>query len=86
MIKRVATSIITLAVLIGSLVACGGTTQLAAPSSEPEPIVEETPEDGHDGHDADGGEFNFELLTEHPFDCLNQELDVFVNVLSLIHI
>ena len=42
--------------------------------------------------DADGGdysppvvsgEFNFELLTEHPFDCLNQELDVFVNVFGI---
>ncbi len=29
------------------------------------------------------GEFNFELLTEHPFDCLNQELDVFVNVFGI---
>ena len=45
MIKRVATSIITLAVLMGSLVACGGTTQVVAPTPEPEPIptVEETP-------------------------------------------
>ena len=42
--------------------------------------------------DADGGdysppgvsgEFNFELLAEHPFDCLNQELDVFVNVFGI---
>ena len=29
------------------------------------------------------GEFNFELLKEHPFDCLNQELDVFVNVFGI---
>ncbi len=29
------------------------------------------------------GEFNFEILTEHPFDCLNQELDVFVDVFGI---
>ena len=29
------------------------------------------------------GEFTFELLTEHPFDCLNQELDVFVDVFGI---
>ena len=34
MIKTVATSIITLAVLMGSLVACGGTTQVAAPTDD----------------------------------------------------
>ena len=83
MIKRVATSIIAVAVLMGGLVACGGTTQVVTPTPEPEPIVEETPEEGHDGHDAAGSEFNFELLTEHPFDCLNQELDVFVNVFGI---
>ena len=33
---------------MGSLLACGGTTQVIAPTSEPEPIVEETPEDDHD--------------------------------------
>ena len=47
MVKRVLTSIITLAVLMGVLVACGGTTQVVAPTPEPEPepIVEETPEE-----------------------------------------
>ena len=49
MVKRVLTRIITLAVLMGVLVACGGTTQVVAPASEPEPepepIVEETPEE-----------------------------------------
>ena len=33
---------------MGSLLACGGTTQVVAPTPEPEPIVEETPEDDHD--------------------------------------
>lgn len=33
---------------MGCLVACGGTTQVVAPTPEPEPIVEETPEDDHD--------------------------------------
>ena len=42
--------------------------------------------------DADGGdysppviigEFNFEIFSEHPFDCLNQELDVFVDVFGI---
>ena len=33
---------------MGSLLACGGTTQVIAPTPEPEPIVEETPEDDHD--------------------------------------
>ena len=167
MIKRVATSIITLAVLMGSLVACGGTTQVAAPTddeisdesgreqllqeilAEPELgisrdlaecfidyVVDNSPLDfeqwntlgndypvsaealeglseeemedlvsvvaigvedcglfDEDYEDADGGdyssppvsgEFNFELLTEHPFDCLNQELDVFVNVFGCL--
>lgn len=28
-------------------------------------------------------EFTAELLAEHPFDCLNQELDVFVNVFGI---
>ncbi len=28
-------------------------------------------------------DFNFELLTEHPFECLNQELDVFVDVFGI---
>ena len=43
MVKRVLTSIITLAVLMGVLVACSGTTQVVAPTPEPEPepIVEE---------------------------------------------
>ena len=49
---------VTLAVLMGSLVACGGTTQVVAPTPEPEPepTVEETPEEGHDeeGHDEEG--------------------------------
>ena len=47
MVKRVLTSIITLAVLMGVLVACSGTTQVVAPTPEPEPepIVEETPEE-----------------------------------------
>ncbi|MBM46097.1 MAG: hypothetical protein CL458_07585 [Acidimicrobiaceae bacterium] len=48
MFKAVATSIVTVAVLMGSLLACGGTTQVVAPTPEPEPIVEETPEDDHD--------------------------------------
>ena len=33
---------------MGSLVACGGPTQVVAPTPEPEPIVEVTPEDDHD--------------------------------------
>ena len=45
MVKGVATSIITVAVLMGCLVACGGTTQVVAPASEPETTVEETPEE-----------------------------------------
>ena len=47
MVKGVATSIITVAVLMGVLVACSGTTQVVAPTPEPEPepIVEETPEE-----------------------------------------
>ena len=45
MVKGVATSIITVAVLMGCLVACGGTTQVVAPTPEPEPTVEETPEE-----------------------------------------
>jgi len=44
MVKRVATSIITLTVLIGVLVACGGTTIVVAPTPEPEPTPEPTPE------------------------------------------
>lgn len=42
MIKRVATSIITVAVLMGGLVGCGGTTQVVTPTPEPEPSVEES--------------------------------------------
>ena len=45
MVKGVATSIITVAVLMSSVVACGGTTQVVAPASEPETTVEETPEE-----------------------------------------
>ena len=47
MVKGITTSIITVAVLMGSLVACGGTTQVVAPTPEPEPelIVEETPDE-----------------------------------------
>ena len=45
MVKRVLASIITLAVLMGVLVACGGTTQVVTPTSEPEPTAEETPEE-----------------------------------------
>ena len=45
MVKGVATSIITLVVLMGSVVACGGTTQVVAPASETETTVEETPEE-----------------------------------------
>ena len=37
MVKRVVTSIITLAVLMGVLVACGGTTVVVAPTPELEP-------------------------------------------------
>ena len=45
MVKGVATSIITLAVLMGVLVACGGTTQVVAPTPQvnrsiPTPITE----------------------------------------------
>ncbi|MBJ87019.1 MAG: hypothetical protein CL461_02155, partial [Acidimicrobiaceae bacterium] len=153
MIKWVGTSIVAVAILIGSLVACGGTTQVAAPTDDEsgreqllqeiladpelgfsrglaecfidyvvdnspldfeqwntlgddypvsaealEGLLEEELEDlvsvvaigvedcglfDEEYEDADGGEFNFELLTEHPFDCLNQELDVFVNVFGI---
>ena len=147
MVKRVVTSIITVIVLIGSLVACGGSNKnesgreqllqeiLAQPELEIsrdlaecfidyvvdnspldfeqwntlgddypvstealEGLSEEEMEDllsviaigaedcglfDEEYEDADGGEFNFELLTEHPFDCLNQELDVFVNVFGI---
>ena len=147
MVKRVVTSIITVIVLIGSLVACGGSNKnesgreqllqeiLAQPELENsrdlaecfiDYVVDNSPLDFEqwntlgDGYpvsaealdglseeemedlisvvaigvedcglfdeeyeDADGGEFNFELLTEHPFDCLNQELDVFVNVFGI---
>ena len=63
MIKGVATSIITVGVLMGSLVACGGTTQVVAPT--PEPTVEETPEEGHDeeGHDEGDAERQFLINT-----------------------
>ena len=48
MVKGVTTSIITVAVLMGTLVACGGTTQVVAPTPEPETTVEETPEEAKD--------------------------------------
>ena len=41
MVKGVATSIITVAVLMGSLLACGGTTQVVTPNPELEPTVEQ---------------------------------------------
>tara|TARA_B110000014_G_C20039903_1_gene540455 strand:+ start:475 stop:1044 length:570 start_codon:yes stop_codon:yes gene_type:complete len=44
MVKGVATSIITVAVLMGSVVACGGTTQVVAPTPELEPTVGPPPE------------------------------------------
>tara|TARA_B100001029_G_scaffold161275_1_gene149896 strand:+ start:2965 stop:4944 length:1980 start_codon:yes stop_codon:yes gene_type:complete len=43
MVKGVVTSIITLTVLMCSLVACGGTTIVVAPTPEPEPIIDGTP-------------------------------------------
>ena len=43
MVKRVLTSIITVAVLMGVLVACSGTTIVVAPTPEPEPIIDGTP-------------------------------------------
>ena len=43
MVKGVTTSIITLAVLMGSVVACGGTTLVVAPTPEPEPTPEAGP-------------------------------------------
>ena len=42
MVKRVVTSIITVAVLMGVLVACSGTTQVVTPTSEPETSQEVT--------------------------------------------
>ena len=45
MVTRLATSITTVVVLMGSLVACGETTQSVAFTTEPEPTVEKTSEE-----------------------------------------
>ncbi|HBU75165.1 MAG TPA: hypothetical protein DEB38_02735, partial [Acidimicrobiaceae bacterium] len=45
---------------------------------------EEQSVDGEDDSSTTlSDEFTAELLAEHPFDCLNQELDVFVNVFGI---
>ena len=48
MVTRLATSITTVVVLMGSLVACGETTQSVAFTTEPEPTVEKTSEEAED--------------------------------------
>jgi hypothetical protein len=42
MVKGVATSIITVTVLMGGLVACGEETQVATPTPKSETVIEET--------------------------------------------
>ena len=68
---------VTLAVLMGSLVACGGTTQVAVPTPEPEPepIVEEIPEEDHADDDEEGNDDHAHDDAERQF-LINTLLDL----------
>ena len=77
---------------------CGDSGSLGSSSAQNESetdvesaqiVVESSENEEHsvDGKDEStttlSDEFTAELLAEHPFDCLNQELDVFVNVFGI---